>query len=110
MGKFATYLKRGTSKQFGSMAPPISTDWSLTSAIAGQYSAARLVPIPPPATVWGVRLRTATGAWGAPNQNSATPITGAATSGQIYFAQIAWFNAALEQLSPWSDTKQVLIV
>lgn len=109
MGKYATYLKRGTSHQFGSMAAPEAADWTLTSPSAGNYTVTRLIAIPPPATRWGARLRQAATAWSMTTPQAASPITGSAGSGVTYFGQIAWFDSNSLQLSPWSDVKSVVI-
>ena len=109
MGKWSTYARRGYTQEFGSMAAPTIGDWSVTSPVSGQYSFNRLNPIPGPATRWGGRLRLAAGAWSATAIQAATPITGAATTGQTYTCQVAWFDANNNQLSPWSDSKTVLI-
>lgn len=91
------------------MAAPYVGDWSITSP-AGTYSFNRLNPIPGPATKWGGRIRlNAGGTWANTIVQAATPISNTATTGQTYGAQIAWFDNAGAQLSPWSDYKTVLI-
>lgn len=109
MGKWSTYARRGTAQEFGVMAAPVAGDWTITSPISSQYSLNRLNPIPGPAVRWGGRLRAGAGVWNAATIQAATPITGGATTGLTYSAQIAWFDNSSQQLSPWSDVKTVVI-
>lgn len=111
MGKWATYQKRGSNRGFGTMVAPVAADWTLTSPVAANYSVNRISAIPAPAARWGARVRVGTtAAWTNTVVQAATPITNGATSGVTLYAQIAWFDAANVQLSPWSeDVKSVVI-
>jgi|SRR5688500_6660510 len=107
MGKFSTYAKRGSAAQMGFLPPPVATDWTFTSPVASQVRFSFSGAIPPQAAGWIGRIRTASGAWtNTALQVGATLNTGAA-SGTLYFAQIAWGNAAGSAVSEWSDTKSV---
>lgn len=108
MGKFATYAKRGSAAEYGSMVAPIASDWTFTAPSAGNYSFNRLVSIPAPATKWGGRLHIAGNAWILTGAIAATPIANTAPAG-TYQGQVAWFDTAGYQLSPWSDVKTIVV-
>jgi hypothetical protein len=109
MSKFSTYAKRGSAAEFGTMAGPSTADWTISSPVAGQFSAGRIGGIPPPATQWAILSKSPAGVIVQTAPTSGTPITGAATTGQTYSFQAAWFDNVARQLSPWSAPKTQVI-
>ena len=107
MGKFATYQKRGSCVEFGTMPAAVVGDWLLLTPIAATLRITRTSGIPAPAGQMGVHTRlTSGGAWSTPVTSAAGSIDIGATTGLNYSVQIAWFDpTGTKQLSAWSDTK-----
>lgn len=95
MGKWATYQKRGTSAQLGTMAAPgpAPTDWTAVTGGAGVITVTRVAAIPTGATGMNFRAIDTTTQLVTVNWNST--LTGL-VSARPYKVQAAWFNGAIQ--------------
>lgn len=105
MGKYAQYLKRGTARQFGIMAPPANADWSITGTTVSTITATRTANFPSGANQWVTRaIRVSTGLVSGVSGSGVgtTNTTTGLSTGVQYAVQAAWTLNAV-QVSEWSD-------
>lgn len=107
MGKWASYAKRGTARQFGVLTAPSFLDFAAGSITPTTFNVLRSNPAPLPATGIWARIRVSpAGAWTAPQfATSSSPFTGLTTA-TVYNYEAAWGTAAT-QLSDWSSPASV---
>lgn len=106
MGKFSTYLKRGSVNTQFRQIPFPDGGWTLGTPTVNSLTATRLAGIFPPDTQWGVRWRpTAGGAFTQePLAAGTTIVIGGLTTATNYTVQAAFFNGTV-QSSDWSPVK-----
>lgn len=108
MGKFATYLKRGSSRVSFALPPPLVGDWTLTSPLVATIRFTKVAAFPPGAFQWAGRLRaTVGGTWAMTALQAGPTVDVGGTTGINYTGQFAWFDSAGRQISEWSDAKTV---
>lgn len=105
MGKWASYQKRGTARQFGVMAGPRAGDFSTSGITSSAVDVNRGANIPAPATAWQARAVRVTAPSGSIVQSTVgsgatLQITGLA-SGVQYRIEVAWWSAT-NLLSDWT--------
>lgn len=106
MGRWATAQKRGSAAFAGSIAAPISSDWSVAPTAATTANINRLVAVPAGADGMGRLLKNSVGTViGDGNPTAATPLVqGGLISGQTFYYRIAWYRGTV-RVSEWSDEK-----
>jgi hypothetical protein len=111
MGKFATYAKRGSSAQLGSISPPASADWGFGTVTTTSVQVTAITPFPLPATQYRARYRiTGVAGWTTIlNPSSTSPITATgltpATSYDWQTQYMRLDGGTSLAVSDWSATK-----
>jgi len=109
MGKYAQYLKRGSSRSLGNVAPPLVADWSFTAAGGGGVTATRVSAPPPGSTgIWVSYSVTGALPWTAPVFAATTTTQSGLGVGVTALSHIAW-GTSVARLSDWSANKSVVV-
>lgn len=108
MGKFATYLKRGSAAGRYSLAPPEDAAWAIGTVTTTSIQGTLLGSFPPNATTFILRaIKDSDGsvAGTANSSGSSATVTGL-TTGTLYRMQIAWRGGSpATQMSEYSAVK-----